>query len=513
MANCKICNREFKKITTSHLKKHNYTMEQYIREYEPEQAREKATIKFINDFYIKVRYKFLQYTNGQPYTVKKGESRSWGLCDNDIKAHLQGKKTIGIYFPKDFSNLIGLDIDILDIDLLNKTYNTILGYGINDSNILISHSGGKGYHLDIFLHQMIDKSIINKFYEVLLNDLGSNKKEIELRGGGNQAYKLPLGFHHKTNNYCYPCNEWGREVNNSILSDIKKLDIQILSDIVEINYKANTSDIDLIIKFEELNETINMLPIYQNTNDNKIKQAENLINNGVHEKGKRHISIREITAYYKDIKGYCLAETMDIMKQWIDTKWNKSIIDNEVKSNLKSTVKSVYRTGYRFKVQANKINITLPEIKEVFSIEVGNKLQNEALRRLYYAFLIHSKAYANSEGIFYMTYEQINKMGGNKDRTSLSNQIQKLSELNKLIVVERNTKGEGNNFKKKPNKYKLNQFISYEKEIKAFTVCNDGELCKDCLYKALCYLSNDKDRRKYIKGKRYKNLDNCPYNK
>lgn len=487
-------------------------MQQYIEEYEPIQAQEKAIIGFINDFYITVRYKFLEYRNKQAYTVKKGDSRSWGLCDNDLKAHLQGKKTIGIYFPKDYSDIIGLDIDIVDLNLLNRTYQTIINYGIDENSILISYSGSKGYHLDIFLSQMIDKAIINKFYQVLLQDLRVSEKQIELRGGSGQGYKIPFGFHYKTGNYCYPCNEWGTEANIDILSNINKLDIATIGDIVEINYTANKEDINLLIEFEELNDSISLLPIYENTNDNKIKQVERLIDEGVHEKGIRHISIREVTAYLKDIKGYCLAETMDFMNEWVETKWNKSIIDSEVRSNLKSTVKSVYNTGYKFKVQANKIFITLPEIKEVFSIKTSNKLQTEALRRLYYVFTIHSKAYANSEGIFYMTYEQLGNMGGRKNRTFLSSQIKELEKLYKLLVIERDLKAPGKGFKRKPNKYKLLQFISYEKEIKTFTICNEGELCKDCLYKALCYLADNKERRKYVKGKAYKSLESCPYN-
>lgn len=511
LAECRICKKEFKKITTSHLRTHSYTMDQYIKEYEPEKAKEIALIQFINDFYISVRYRFLEYTNGQAYTVKKGDTRSWGLCDNDIKEHLQGKKTIGIYFPKDYSDLIGLDVDSLDIDLLNRTYQTIINYGIDNNNILISHSGGKGYHIDIFLSQMIDKVIINKFYEVLLNDLAVSKKQIELRGGGDQAYKLPLGFHHRTGGYCYPCNEWGRELGIGVLSDIKKLDIQTITEIVEINYRADI-DIDLIVQFEELNESIQLLPIYQNTNDNKIKQIERLIDEGVHEVGSRQISIREVSAYLKDVKGYCIAETMEFMKQWINTKWSKTIVDNEVRNHIQHTVKSVYKTGYRFRIQANKITITLPEIREVFSIDTGHKLQNEALRRLYYIFMIHSKAYADQEGIFYMTYKQLIDMGGKNHISRLKEQINALERLGKLLVVERGTAAPEGGFKKKPNKYKLTHFTSYEKGIKAFTVCNGAELCKDCLYKALCYLSNDRERRKHIKGKKYKSLKSCPYN-
>lgn len=513
MQTCKICGQDFKKITASHLKSHKITFDEYLKKYEKEQYSEKELIKFLNNFYITVKYRFLQYSNGQAYTITKGENRSWGLCDSDIKEHLQGSKTIGIYFPKDYTNLIAFDIDIEDIDLLNKLYSTLINYGISEKNLLLSSSGKKGYHVDIFLSSMIDKSVVNKFYEVILSDLKVSKKEIELRGGGNQGYKLPLGYHHKTGNHCYICNEWGKEESklHKKIKSIRKLDVSVIGEIVDINY-IESADIDLIIQYEELDSTVKMLPIYQNTNDNRIVQVEKLINNGLKEIGQRHISIREISAYCKDVKGFCIAETMEFINNWIANKWTKDIIDKEILAEVKSTVKSVYSTGYKFNISANRITITLPEIREIFSLTTNNKLQTDALRKLYYMYFIHSKAYADTEGIFYLTYSQLIEMGARKNKEQLASHISKLEELGKLIIIQRNVDIE-HTFKKAPNKYKLPAFITYEKELKSFALCNKGTLCKDCLYKALCYLADDKERRKHIKGTDYKKLEECPYNK
>jgi hypothetical protein len=126
-------------------------------------------------------------------------------------------------------------------------------------------------------------------------------------------------------------------------------------------------------------------------------------------------------------------------------------------------------------------------------------------------FLIHSKAYAGTEGIFYLTYSQMIQMGASKDTSSLTRQINKLEELGKLLILERDVKAK-KGFKRQPNKYKLSQFTSYESEVKAFTVCSNDELCRDCLYRALNYLASDKERRQHIKGSSFKKLAVCQYN-
>jgi hypothetical protein len=509
---CKICKKEFKRLTATHVKTHGMTLDEYYEKYEKEKFIEKQIIELINDYYITVRYRFIEYMNGSCYTVKKSDTRSWGLCDNDIKQHLQGSKAIGIYFPANFSKFIGLDIDCLDISILNETYKTIINYGIPKNCIMMSYSGNKGYHLDIFIDKVVDKAIITKFYEVLLGDMDISKDVIELRGGGDQGYKIPFGFHYKTGNYCYPCDEHGQEIEIGDLKSLKKLEAQIIGDIVEINY-SNNIDANLVMEFEELNSTIEMLPIYHKTNGNRIKKVETLLSEGVQEVGSRHNSILLLASYYKDIKNYCISETMDHIQSWINDTWNQSIVDQEVHNNIKATVKNIYNSGFRFNVQANQISVSLPEIKEIFSVETNNKLQTESLRRLYYCFMLHSKAYASEDGTFYMTYKQLGTMGCTLDTNNLSKQIDMLEKLGKLIVVERARNNTEKRNNKKPNKYKLPCFINYEKKIKVFTICDEKKLCKDCLYRAICFLAENKiERRKFIKNKKYKNLAECPYN-
>ena len=510
---CRICGSKLKRLTNSHLRKHGITHDDYIAKYEPKRAEQKAAISFFNNFYITKRSRWVEYKDGRtPYTVSNLK-RGWGLCDNDLKQHLAGKKGLAIYFPQKISKFIGFDVDTLDIELLNKLWSAIIALGVKDENILISFSGNKGYHIDIFLSDYLDQFIINEFYKTILFEIEATTKQVELRGGGGQAYKLPLGYHYKTGKYCYICDEYGNKLPVSYLQNITKASPEVICDAVEINFVEN-KNANLLLNFEDLDDQVFLLESHSRTNELNMQQVERLIDNGIHEIGERHVSIRTIAAYCKDVKGYCLAETIEFIEDWIYKTWDKKIIDVETLQNVKHTVKSVYSTNFIFRVRANTIKISLPDIKEVFSVKTRNKLQTQTLRRLYYSLLLHSKAYADSDGVFYMSYAQITSMGGAKKTDKLIQQIKQLEKLGKLLIVERN-RNAGNNKKskfKKPNKYKLVCFEAYEKDLPTFNICGKKNKCKDCYLIALCRLAPDKERRQFIKGKDFKKLPKCEFN-
>lgn len=516
---CKICKKSFKRITPSHLKSHNLTLERYNKRFKSSKARIKSLVKFINEHYITVRYRFLEYIDDKVYTKTIPDKfRSWKLCDADIEAHLKNKKTIGVYFPEHCSKFIGLDIDTQDLELLNSVYETIKNYGIDDDNFLISSSGNKGYHIDIFLDEFISKPVINKFYKILLNDSNTTKKQVELRGGGGQGYKLPLGYHQTTGNECYSCDSWGNKVKFEP-SEIKKLSAKWLHDIVDINYCPETNkNNETVVKANELFSDIDTTKIYDKNNQSRLQTVQKLIERGVNEIGKRHISIREVAAYCKDHEKLCIAETIEFITSWVNKTWKQTIVDKQLLKSIANTVQSIYKTNFKFYVSIEPRAISLPELKEILSVKTNNELETNALRRIYFILTVHSKAYSNKNQVFSMSYQQIQEMGGSKNNSALAKQLTKLSELGKLMIIERNVRnpdaGKKGQKLNKPNKYQLPFFQTLEltKPNKLFNICKKPK-CKDCMEKALCYLLNNKERVKFIKGKKFKNLGKCKYNK
>lgn len=529
---CKVCNKKFKRLTASHLKTHGLTYDEYLKKYEGEvyekKQQQQAIIDFFNEFYISVRYKFLKYLpnrKGLPITIdtrdnkeinsKEGSKlREYPLCDSDLIAHLEGRETIGIFFPNNYTKLIGLDVDVPDTDLLYRLTMLLQSFGLNEKNILVSSSGGKGYHVDIFLANVLLREIVDNFHATILDMLNVDKKVIELRGGtSNQGYKLPLGVHFKTGAFCDICDFKGNRVENplEVIKTREKANINVITSTARSVYVPIMTDEEYYEK-EELINSIKLLPQYSNELETKIKSIERLLENGVHEKGNRNNSIFNVALYLKD-QGYCLAETKKFIFKWISDKWSKSIIDKEVWTQANTTIEHIYKHDKPFITKEKDITISDIEIKEILSVKTRNKLQTRALRRLYYALAIHSKAFADKNGVFYMTYEQMAQVGLNPDRKDLKRQLEKLAELGKLIIVR-----SGRSRKKLPNKYSLPAFKpnpvvqNTKTQSKTFKICHLEEKCSNCLERAFCHLLPTRERTKYLKGKEFKQLPKCPYN-
>lgn len=480
----------------------------------------RKVLKFLNERYISLRCKFVEYSHGNAYTVYK-QNRGRSLCDSDIIEHFKGTKCIGVHFPKNISNVIGLDFDSLDFELVKRAYDALFCYGVAQNNMLVSFSGGKGYHLDVFLNRMVEKSAISDFYAVLLQELDATPQQIDLYGANGKGYKLPLGYHYKTGAFCYLCDENGGQVPDnqivSFLQSIEPLDPKVLADVVDIHF-ADIDDAAVIIGGEELINDINMLETYSSTNAGAIERMQNLLKDGVHETGNRHYIVTLVAAYLKDVKKMCLGDAVNFITGWVQTTWSRDALsDREFPRDIEKMCRYAYRVDFKFHVRAKPIHISAPDIREVFSLETGNRLQNEALRRLYYCFLAHSRAYSGADGVFFMSYAQITAMGGTKDRGLLGRQINKLVELNKLTIVSRNSRNieagkKGQKFNQ-PNHYSLPQFqcVASESDLR-FVVCEKSDKCKDCCFIAFCHLMPEIERRKIIKGKKFKDLPVCEIN-
>jgi len=501
---CKICN--LKMANKKHVESaHGIKYEDYLKKYEKEFYNEKqATIK-INELYITTRNKFIEMSqDGKWATVEKTNNimsksfkRKYGLCDSDILAHLKQNKTIGVHMAGNYSKFITFDIDRLDIDMLENVVNAIAHY-IPKEDIHCSFSGSKGYHVEVFFKDVVLKDIIDKFYHVILSDTGYKENEVECRGNGNQAIKLPLGINFKNkngmNNYCYYCNEYGVEIKNSLehIQSIKAIDTKAIYEAVEINYTPNYLKNNEIIEMEDLKQGTNELPIYNKTIDSKISGIEKLIAEGINIQGSRHESLYQISIYLKNVKGFKIENTKTYLSRWIKEKCSQEFFKSsreEIELDIERTCNFIYENDYKMKVKKRNIALTNLDIKEILSIK------SKALRHIYFILYVHCKAYGDKTGLFYMTYEQMGQAGANNsNRVSLKKQLESLQSEGKIQIVENNVspvKG----YKKKPNRYKINalniEIIISIEDIKMFEICNLE--CSNCLEIACSYLLDTED--------------------
>lgn len=509
---CPYCDRTFKRLTANHIKTHNVTWDEYLQEYRCEDYKDNQIVEFLSDFYITVRSKYLIYKlDGKkinPITVKENKDKNiYKLHNGLLKQHVKQRKTLGIFFPNIGTRLIGLDLDSDNIDHLESVYNAVIQY-IPEECILVTFSGNKGYHIDIFSEDIISRDIVKRFYQLILNDAELTDKQLELRGANNQGYKLPFGIHQLTQNYCYPCNKFGVEIIklDELIKSRRKSKIDNFIDAVNINCNSNKV-IDILsnqdkIDFEEIQNTVKPLENYKNLNSEWIASLEEIYRTGFKGVGMRNNYTFKVALYVKCILGLDENETLKEMLSWMDRCSGYKDPKCTFKCDIENTVKRIFKNDMKLVVAAKEIKISRVEIKEILSVLGKTKLQTQALRRLYYMFFLHSKAYGDKDGCFNLTYDQMEAMGARKQRGKLSKDINILIEYGKIYKYP--TKRIARN-KNAPGKYKLIALadIPITTGTREFKMCSEMRNCSNCLECATCYLiRNNTELRKYYTGRR-----------
>lgn len=488
---CQICNQ--KKANSKHIATHGMTFDEYLQQYEPETYWKRRTVEQINGLYVTARFRFVESNANYTATVKK-QDRGYGLTDKDLMNHLDGKKTIAVYTPSEKTKFLSFDVDVLDVAVLERLIEVLSAY-IPRESILCSFSGGKGYHADIFFDRLIDKDVAKQFYLLVLSETGYDAKAIECRGAENTALKLPLGFHAKTGNYCYLCNEYGVEIKDDThgyktFCEIKPIDGRLIHEAVEVNYSADYFTDDEITKLDELKNDVKMLPVYSGDVEYKRTSIEKLIETGLHQTGERHQTTYKIAVYLKE-EGFSSDEAKQFLKDWTLNKCNKALYNSslkEIEQDIKDTVNSVYRNDYKLKADAREVDLNKMEMKEILSVS------NLPLSRLYFILYTHCKAFGDNQGSFYMTYEQMEQAGAAKgDRRHLKSQIDRLAELGKVEVIQRNKRVEGKK-ESLPNQYRIKALEGVMTVVvsgKTFSPCRQQQRrCADC---TACHLLSKKE--------------------
>ena len=269
---CQICGKEFKRITAGHLKTHNITMMEYNKLYNTEKYYIDRCVEFLEEYYITVKYRFVEaIKNHEPMTITNDPTKKGyiGLTTKNLKEHIQGRKNIAIYFPKSSSKLIGFDVDTTDFEVALKVYNAILSTGVPKDCVAISNSGNKGFHVDVFLSELLGFYYTKRFYKAILNDTGLSEEVIEVRGAGGQAYKLPITKHRNTNKECCFLDTNGNKIDTIVaVEGYKKADIELIKKVVlgraKINKKPTppqptASDEALLLEFEEMDAGVSKM--------------------------------------------------------------------------------------------------------------------------------------------------------------------------------------------------------------------------------------------------------------
>lgn len=127
-----------------------------------------------------------------------------------LRKHLEGQRTIGTFSGTHLTKFICFDIDYAEPKIAKwityKIADTLLRASIQ--NFVVSFSGKKGFHVELFLDKAISTELARRFFSFILNAAEipvDGVGQVEYRPSNTQGVKLPLGVHQETGQFCGFC--------------------------------------------------------------------------------------------------------------------------------------------------------------------------------------------------------------------------------------------------------------------------------------------------------------------
>lgn len=183
---------------------------------------EKTIDKLYNLYVLNTNKYLIQKPGGEYSTItykKRNTVDARPLLPYMIQQHLNQKKTVGIFAGSYYTKFICFDVDFKNKEMAKwivyKITNTLRELGLKIGDYHISNSGGKGYHIEIFIDDLIPVTTAKRFFNLVINkaEVFGFDGEVEFRPTNTQGVKLPLGLnqkHYKTGGYCGFCDEFNR---------------------------------------------------------------------------------------------------------------------------------------------------------------------------------------------------------------------------------------------------------------------------------------------------------------
>lgn len=200
------------------------------------------------------------------------KTNQYFLVKNLMKKHILFEETIGLFANREygFSKFITFDVDSKDTKYLKELIMELKRIGIKESNLLVSNSGNKGYHVDLFFTKNQNKyptiNTIQNFYYKVITEVQNNimskyehllsvplDKIIELRPTGYLGCKLPCGKHIGTGNFCNLFGESNLKEKITISNSLKRLEAVQKVNIKQYVRVINNKDVSELKK--ELKDT------------------------------------------------------------------------------------------------------------------------------------------------------------------------------------------------------------------------------------------------------------------
>jgi len=221
--------------------------------------------------------------------------------------------------------------------------------------------------------------------------------------------------------------------SEAYLLTINKIDSHQVLDILGINdtdkQKIDTND---LINVEDAISPF-VPPInHEQSEDNSIDLAKELLLNGLKVQGSRHNALFRICLLLK-YSGYepedCRNEMYTWM-EWQNTDLYTTKLDDCYK-DIDRIVRDTWEKNYNFCAMQKDLSVSLNEMKWII-----DNCPEKNQKLITFALLKHSKRHADMQGVFYMPFTMIAKSTGLVEKTARS-QANKLINMGIIEAVER----------------------------------------------------------------------------
>lgn len=429
-----------------------------------EQTKDRLVAQ-INDLYFMWRQTYLRQFPNNYITVKRT------ITDYQLREHVEQKKTYGVKLGDGgLTKFLAFDVDFKD-DLetarevtsdLVKTLHDFYGIALDD--IHIDFSGNKGYHVTLFFDKYIqDYSLLPLYYETL-ERIGRNEHEVEFRASSKYGMKLPLGINQQTKAFMCFCEydylteqvthldenasyEYFLQIQRINLSDFRELVLDDFKEVRQAGIKPQVKPKDTILSENEANDWQEVLSEL-NFNGKSIDELEKelkLVISSKHLtfKSSRHRVTLLLAIFFKEqgceqddtvsFINAIMLNTYDNYRHLISKETTKEFMLNEAVRLTKIT----YERDYKFTSKRKAVRIHKQEIDVILGLK---ELQ---LKKLALSMLVHAKRHTSNkkslaEQDFYMTYEQMERMGNTGTRSRLIKYQKQLDSLGLVYKTSTN---------------------------------------------------------------------------
>jgi hypothetical protein len=190
----------------------------------------------LKDLYVTYRGRYVR-SGGvrQGYYIPKMGNEYSKLNDAVLLGHMNKEYSVCVFSGEKITKFVCFDVDREPKVNTPLVIRALKKAGVDDGHIVVSFSGSKGYHVELFFEEPMKVDSLRMIYYFLLEETGLSAFDVEFRPTITQAIKLPLSLHPRTGNVCWYCNPHTLEVieNPEYIFTIMRLPVAKVQQIID----------------------------------------------------------------------------------------------------------------------------------------------------------------------------------------------------------------------------------------------------------------------------------------